>query len=214
MNFLKSMDLYQGIVLLSVVLLPAGGWWVNGLNHEIELCETALDDATRRGGFLEEIGELQKKIEVVAQNRRTTSDAILYPSEYFQEQIIQVNPSIKKNDFVPGKPNSRVMGVGGGSKSQAREYEVAIAWGQSGRGRDPFLVQMDFIYAVIFNCESGAKRGLSNGSPSVWRLRKLNIENEAKRLWRSNKTPAPEMEDKWLIKSMTFGRREPVAKKK
>jgi hypothetical protein len=207
MNFLKNMDLYQAIILFSAVLLPAGGWWVSSLQGEIELCQEALDDATERGGLLEEIGELQKKIEVVAQNQRTTSDSIADPSQYFQDQIMTVSSDLKANDFTPGSPQKRSVG----RKKSLRDFEVDINWGKA---RSGVPVKMDFIYAVLFNCESGARRGLTSSSPSVWRLRKLHIQNSAyKEFFARSKTPAPELEDKWRITAMTFARREPVGKK-
>ena len=52
MSFLKTMDLYKGIILMSVLLLPAGGWWVSKLQTEIEQCEDALYQATKNGGML------------------------------------------------------------------------------------------------------------------------------------------------------------------
>lgn len=208
MSFLKSMDLYQGIILLSVVLLPAGGWWVNELDNEIELCERALHDATKSNGFLEEIGELQKKIEIVAQNRRTTSDAIQDPSTYFEGQIMSVSTDLKKNDFSPGSPKATPDSIG---KQKVVDYVVDISWG---RGKQKQVVKMDFIYAVLFNCESGAKRGMASGPPSVWRLRKLAIANAVGNEWfKRKKTPDPEMEDKWFINDMKFARREPKAKR-
>ena len=91
------------------------------------------------------------------------------------------------------------------------DFEVDIRWG---KGKSGVPVKMDFIYAVLFNCESGARRGLTSSSPSVWRLRKLHIQNSAyKDFFSRSKTPSPELEDKWRITAMTFGRREPVGKK-
>lgn len=208
MSFLKTMDLYQGIILLSIILLPAGGWWVNNLSNDIADCERALHDATKPNGFLEEIGELQKKIEIVAANRRTTSDAIQDPSTYFEGQIMSVSTDLKKNDFTPGSPKPARATIG---KQKVVDYVVDIGWG---RGKAKQVVKMDFIYAVLFNCESGAKRGMANGPPSVWRLRKLTIANALGSEWLKRKnTPDPEMEDKWFINDMKFARREPVAKK-
>jgi hypothetical protein len=205
MNFFKSMDLYKGIILMSVLLLPAGGWWVSKLQTEIQECETALRDSTKPGGYLEEIGALQKKIEVVAQNRRTTSNAIESPSIYFQGQIMSVSPDLKANDFAPGKsvPENATIG-----KQRVLDHVVDIKWGDS---RNRSKVRMDFVYAVLFNCESGARKGMgADGSPSVWRLRSLNIQNASSDAWLGRKkTPEPEMEDGWYIKEMKFARREP-----
>lgn len=215
MNFLKSMDLYQGIILLSVVLFPVGGWWINDLNTEIDLCERARHDATKPGGFLEEIGELQKKIEIVAQNRRTTSNAIQDPGTYFEGQIMSVDANrgnLKRTDFTPGVPKPTPGKIG---KMSVTDFVVDINWGN--KGRDKQKVPMDFIYAVCFNCESGA-RGQGDravGAPSVWRLRKLSIGNATGDEWlKKKKTPDPEFEDLWIIKDMEFARREPKVNKR
>lgn len=207
MNFLKNMDLYQGIILLSVFLLPAGGWWVNDLSEKVAKSERALRDATKQNGFLEEIGELKKKIENVNANKRTTSDAIQDPSTYFEGQILPVSTSLKRNDFTPGSPKATPTTIG---KQKVMDYVVDIKWG---KGRDKQLVPLDFVYAVAFNCESGAQRGVTTGPPSVWRLRKLSIDNAIGAEWFKRKnTPDPEYEDKWVIKNMKFARREPKVK--
>jgi hypothetical protein len=205
MSFLKTMDLYKGIILMSVLLLPAGGWWVSKLQTEIEQCEDALYQATKTGGMLEEIGSLQKRIEVVAQNRRNMGSAIETPSIYFQGQIMSVSPDLKANDFTPGQSRSEKDTIG---KQKVLDHVVDIKWGDS---RNRNKVRMDFIYAVLFNCESGARKGVgADGSPSVWRLRSVNIQNASSDAWLGRKrTPEPEMEDGWYIKEMKFARREP-----
>ena len=79
--------------------------------------------------------------------------------------------------------------------------------------RDRKEVKMDFVYAVLFNCESGAGAGGPSGSPSVWRLRSLKLSNvTAQSIAGRNKTPPPEMEDRWYIQEMKFARREPRAR--
>ncbi|MFT4513782.1 MAG: hypothetical protein ACI91B_002488 [Planctomycetota bacterium] len=205
MNFLKTMDLYKGIILMSVLLLPAGGWWVNKLQTNIESCEKSLRDSKGSGGWLEEIGSLQKKIEVVAQN--STSTEIGNPPVYFEGQIMSVTGNLKATDFNPKTAPTEKNTVG---KQKVSDHVVDVTWGKS---RDKKSYQMDFIYAVLFNCESGAKTGAATGAPSVWRLRRLSIQNASSDIWlRTKKTPEPEMEDKWYIKDMKFARREPRAK--
>ena len=208
MNFFKTMDLYKGIILVSVLLLPAGGWWINKLQEQIDSCQTALQQAKREGGWLEEIGSLQKKIEVVAQNRRMTSGAIDNPSVYFQGQIMAVSGNLKANDFNPGKSKPEKNTVG---KQKVLDHVVDIKWGDS-RNKRP--VPLEFVYAVLFNCESGARTGMgAAGTPSVWRVRSLNIQNASSDAWLGRKkTPEPEMEDAWIIKEMQFARREPRTK--
>lgn len=205
MSFFKEMDLYKGIILLSVVLLPLGGWWINGLDAQIVSCQAALRTATKRGGYLEEIGKLQKQIEVVAQNRRAVS--IENPSTYFETQIRAASPNLRGDDFSPRQPTARPNTIG---RQRVVDQVVSIDWGKSKDRRD---VKMDFVYAVLFNCESGARaNGVTGGPPSVWKLRSLKLRNAS--LERSRgKTPPPELEDRWTIEKMEFARREPRAKK-
>ena len=53
------------------------------IEESIRLSEGAYRTATRRGGLLERIGQLQRKIEIIAQNRRMQSDVISEPVIYF-----------------------------------------------------------------------------------------------------------------------------------
>lgn len=206
MSFFKDMDLYKGIILLSVILLPLGGWWISNLDEQIGQCEAALRTATKSGGYLEEIGKLQKQIEVVAQNRRSVS--IEDPRTYFEGQILAVSPDLKPDHFSPSQPKGENVTIG---RQKAVDQVVSIDWG---RGGDRKEVKMDFVYAVLFNCESGARAGgVSNGPPSVWRLRSLKLSNvTTDKIMGRKKTPPPEIDDRWYIKEMKFARREPRVK--
>ena len=209
MDFFKQMDLYKAIVLLSVVLLPLGGWWINELDTQIELCDRALYDATKRGGLIEEIGALQRQIEVVEQNRRSTSDTIEQPGIYFEQQILQsASPvgSLQADDFAPKPPLQEPARVG---KQKLVDHVVKIDWG---RQADRKKVMLDFVYRVLFNCESGAQVPGSQRppTPSVWRLRKLRLVNATnEKIVSGYKVPDPEMQDAWYIKDMQFARRGP-----
>ena len=99
MRFFREMDIYKLIILLSLVLMPVCGWWISGLNDEIMLCTAAKRAATKRGGYLEEIGKLKNQIEVVAQNRR--SESIENPSAYFEPRIRAADPQLRVDDFSP-----------------------------------------------------------------------------------------------------------------
>jgi hypothetical protein len=203
MSFFKTMDLYKGIVLVSVLLIPAVGWWVMGLDEEIAACEKAIRDAKKPGGLLESIGSLQKKIELVAQNRRSTSDAIKDPRTYFEGQILAAGTGLEANDFSPKAPKEETATTGS-ARQRAADFVVDIDW------RRDLNVQMGFVYAVLFNCESGARAGDQGGQPSVWKLRELSLVNATDdRQIAANKVPEPELLDQWLIKSMKFARREP-----
>lgn len=206
MSFLRNMDLYKAIVLLSLVLLPLGGWLLNRQDEDIAACRKAIADATRPGGLIEQIGGLQRKVEIVVQNRHAMSDAIKDPGVYFQDQILAgVGSGLKSNDFTPMPPREEVSTLKN-SKQRVADFVVDINWLR----KDP--VPMDFIYAVLFNCESGA-RAVSVGDPveqSVWKLRELVVENATgERLLSARKTPPPQLDDKWTIRRMSFVRREP-----
>ena len=67
MSFFKDMDLDKSIILISMILFPLGAWLISDTDARIALCEDSKRAATKRGGYLEEIGKLQKQIEVVLQ---------------------------------------------------------------------------------------------------------------------------------------------------
>lgn len=200
-DFFKNLDLYKVIVLLSLVLLPLGGWWITKIDEQIGLCRRAKDEATRAGGLLEEIGQYQRKIEIVAQTRG--SAGVSEPVTWFEGQIMSAGVGIGAGDFTIDQPKDESTTIG---KQRVTDYVVRIDWKE-------LKVQMDFIYAVLFNCESGATRNAAiKGQPSVWRLRELTLVNATgDRKMRRGKVPPPELLDSWEIKQMTFARREPKA---
>ncbi|MFK7741780.1 MAG: hypothetical protein AB8H80_15785 [Planctomycetota bacterium] len=213
MSFFRNMDIYKVIILLSVVLLPLGWWWVNGLEDKLQASEKAYQSATRRGGHLEQIGQLEKTIEIVAKNRRISSDTISEPSVYFEGQINAVSPELRLTDFRLRKVEQDPARIG--KKGRAVDHVMPIDWSPGRSQKDRKSYPMDFIYAVIFNCESGATRaGAAAAAPSVWRLRKLRLENATDpKFVRGSTAPAPELRDAWLISDMEFARREPAQSK-
>ena len=207
MRLLRSLDLYKFIVLLAAVLLPLGWLWVRNLDESIRLCRLAITDATRPGGFLEQIGNLQKKVEVVVANKFSTSEAIDKPQLYFQSQILAAGgTTLKPDDFgLPGEPKEKSAWMGN-SPQKASDFVAEVTW-----KRNDLKVPMAFIYAVLFNSESGARVGGDQaGQQSVWKLRELQIVNATdERVTGSNKTPPAVLNDDWTIKLMKFVRREP-----
>jgi hypothetical protein len=203
MSFLRNMDLYKAIVLMSVVLLPVGGWLIKDLDNTIAASQKAIIEATRTGGLLEKIGGLQKKVEVVVANRTSTSEAIREPRQYFDGQILAAGgSSLKPTDFGVNPPREETTTL---SRTQrVTDHVVDITWHR----KDP--VQMDFIYAVLFNCESGARAVGAQVQQSVWKLRELHIVNATDdKSFAGYKTPPPQLEDRWSIKQLKFARREP-----
>jgi hypothetical protein len=205
MNFLRSLDLYKVVILLSLVLLPLGGWYVMQLDEDIAASKKAIQDATRRDGLLEQIGTLQKKVEVVVQNKLSTSDTINMPRRYFEGQILQAGGAgLKTDDFGLTDPKEETVTLPG-SKQRVSDFVVDVTW-----PRTDFAVQLGFVYAVLFNCESGAGAGGAGAGQSIWKLRDLQLQNTTDdRLVTGYKTPPPEFADKWTIRSMKFARREP-----
>lgn len=204
-RFFRTMDLYKGIVLAAALLLPIGGWLVREQAQTIDACKRAIDEATRPNGLLEEIGRLQRKVEIVVQNKRGMSDAIEKPTTYFEGQISAAGgANLKVSDYTIGS----VKVEGGtlpGSKQSVNDSVIDVVW-----PRKDFTVPMDFVYAVLFNCESGAGLDPSK-SQSVWKLRNLDIANATdERLLSAFNTPPAELQDKWTIRSMSFVRREPA----
>ncbi len=205
MNFFRSMDLYKGIVLVSLILLPIGAWFCSKLDHSIADCTTAIENARRSGGMLEEIGGLQKKIEVVAANRLSTNDTINMERKYFEGQIMAAGGGqLKPVDIsiTDSKPEGGKLPSGQG----VVDYVVDVNW------NNKLPVQLGLLYAVLFNCESGAS--VANGAQqSIWKLRSLTLENlTTDRIATSSATPPPELGDRWLIRKMQFARREPAKK--
>jgi len=210
MNFFRKLDLYRGIILLCLVALPACGWWCWTLEQSIADCKDAIAKATRPGGLLEQIGALQKKVELVVENRVSTSDAIKQPRLYFDGQILTAaSQGLTNTDYSLSDPKEESAQMGGG-KQRAADYVVDVTW-----KRKDLALPLAFIYAVLFNCESGNKTGVSrDGQRSVWKLRDLEIVNATDETIVNNsfKTPPVELEDRWFIKKMQFARREPRAR--
>ena len=205
MSFLRSLDLYKVVILLSVVLLPLGGWYCLQIDADIEASKKAIQDAKRSGGVLEQIGNLQKKVEVVVQNMMSTSDTINMPRRYFEGQILQAGgANLKTDDFGLTDPKEEGLTIPG-SRQRASDFVVDVTW-----PRTDFAVGLDFVYAVLFNCESGAGAGQGGAGQSIWKLRDLQLVNATdERLLSGHKTPPPELADKWTIREMKFARREP-----
>lgn len=202
---MKNLDLYKVIVLLSLVLLPVGYWYCLGLEDEIDASKRAIAEAKRPGGTLEQIGGLQKKVEVVVQNRLSTSDATKQPAVYFERQIASgvIGQGLSNTDFSPSPPRVDPAVIPG-SRQRAVDHVVAIDW-----KRKDLFVRLSFLYAVLFNCESGARAG-GGTTQSIWKLRELEFVNATdKRLLSGWRTPPPELQDSWEILRMSFARREP-----
>lgn len=209
MKLLREMDLYKALILACLVLMPACGWWLYTIEQSIQSCEKAVADATSPKGWLWEIGSLQKQVELVAQNRLSSVDAIQQPRTYFQSQIFAAaGQGLAANDFSLTDPKEERVTL---SKQQkAKDFVAEVNWKNKS-----LSLPLEFVYSVIFNCESGARAGGgdTSGLQSIWKLRRLELVNATNEKLASPSTnaeiPPPELENKWTIKQMHFVRREP-----
>lgn len=204
MKFLKDLDGYKALILLCLIAAPACGYWCYSQQQTIDACRKALQDAPR---LLQDIGALQKKVEMVVQNRHSTTDATQQPGVYFQGQILAAaSQNLNTNDFQLNAPKSETATLAG--KGKATDYVAEVVW-----QRKDLSLPLAFVYAVLFNCESGARPGgEAAGVQSIWKLRSLEIQNSTnEKLMSLSEAPPPELEDRWTIRKMWFARREPVA---
>jgi hypothetical protein len=204
-KLLQNMDLYKGVIFGSLLLLPVAGWWIKKTLDDIDVADRAVTAAIKPGGYIEEIGKLQQQIEKVEENRVSASAQTGSTDLYFEGQIFisaAKNP-IDKNQFKINPP--REEGVTSG-KQLARDYIVKIDWLK--QGDKEFAFSKEFLFAVLFNCESGATNSGVKDLSSIWKLYSLSVVNAGlERL--QLKTPPEQTEDQWIVKKMEFARREP-----
>lgn len=193
--FFRDMDLYKGIILASLVLLPAAGWWAWSLQTKVEKGELAIVQAERSGGLLQSIGSRQKEIEEVKVNKRRGLGASDHRT-FFQTRIIKSSPTpLSDDDYVIGVEVDRSL-----RSLNAIDSEVSIEFKR--RGREAFALPRDYINALLFNFEN---------PPSIWKLRYLKLTNEdTKNLGgRRGLAPPPELADSWLLDRLVYARRRP-----
>ncbi len=208
MSLFRNMDAYKAIVLASIILTPVAGFWAWSLQKDIDLARKAANEATRRGGLLEQIGSLMKQRETIRSNTQM-QDAVKDHVLYFEKQVYQAARSgISRDDFTIGAASEQ---GGRQGKQEFLDKEVRIDFGRQGQGRQDFLLTQDFLYAVLYNCESGFS-GDNPNPQSIWKLRSLTVVNATdERLLQNHRTPPAELEDKWKVREMKFVRREPKA---
>jgi hypothetical protein len=213
MKLFANFDLYKGVILASVLLLPGAGWWIQSTRNAIESANRALTEANKIGGLLEEIGKLNKQLKTVEENRVNTSSQTGSTDLYFEGQIFRsaMAGQLAKDQFKINPP--REENVTTGQKQAARDIVVKIDW--LPRSNKDFTFFRDFLFAVLFNCESSARSANSEPLPSIWKLYTLKITNAtiAKSLAQQLAPPA-ELADEWIVREMAFARREPRKEKR
>jgi hypothetical protein len=203
MKWLQSLDAYKALILVCLLAAPVLGWWCHEQQQAIDACQKAIAEAPR---VLEEIGAMQKKVEMVVQNRSVTAAATQAPRDYFEGQILAAaSQNLNRNDFTLNDPTEENTTVG---KQAVTDFVAEVRW-----LRKDLSLPLAFIYAVLFNCESGARAGgEASAVQSIWKLRKLEIANATSDKFNSAQpdvAPPLELEDRWAIKQMSFVRREP-----
>lgn len=212
MSFLKNMELPEWTIIGSLLALPFVGWWISTEQSAIDVARTAI---RRNSNELELIGKLQGQVELVERNRRTTGATPQDPGTYFEMQLTEsdANRVLKTDDYEIGKPNPRRGTVGSGRASQqVTDYDVDIQF-QKKDNKTDFTMTRDFLFAVLFNCESGAREG-SAPLPAIWKLQELSLVNPmADNAFKGGKKVPPQpIDDVWVVKKLKFSRREPRKK--
>jgi len=188
-NLFQNLDLYKVIILASLVLLPAVGFWAYRLNGEIELGRVAIRNALKEKGDLEEIGKYEKAVEEQKRNSDKEEGQESY-SVYFQKHIVHGAGRLRRVNFEIGAPQENQV------KGKAIDTVVPIKFQDENKA---LALTRDEILAIVFNCESQ--------SPA-WKLQELSIRNES--VGAQGKAPPPELEDKWIVGSMKFVSRRPL----
>ena len=194
-DFFRNMDLYKGMILGCMVLLPAAGGWVWWLKGRVEHAEKQVAAARQSKGDLQMIGLLQKQIEKQTKQAQTVIGQDHYRT-YIEKCILSSagGGGIKKEDFEIMNPQPHAFG----KNVEDKEVEVKF-----GTGREKLALPRDFLNYVIYNVESQLP---------IFKLRKLDIVNKTaqdQQLLRGDKAPPPELADEWYVDRMVFAQRQP-----
>jgi hypothetical protein len=213
-NFFRQMDLYKVVILISIVLLPLTGWWINFSMQEIAVAQKAVADAAKPGGWLERIGKIRNDLEMISNNVVSGDEAVKTPQSYFETQIIRSAPVFSTSDFkVPLDKEDHALA--GADKGRVTDYTARIEFQR--KGNKSIEITREILFALLFNCESGA-RGKEVPTQSIWKLQSLDVQNataSAQEKISNHKAPPSELEDRWsLTRPIVFMRREPNKDKK
>ena len=86
---LKKMDLEKAITIVSLLLLPAGGFWIYDLSDRLETGRQALADATRGDaeGLILQLGSIEKQMGDLQETSKRHPPA--NASTYFEKMVHQ-----------------------------------------------------------------------------------------------------------------------------
>lgn len=193
-NLFQNLDLYKVIILASLVLLPVVGFWAYYLEEDLKRGRTAIANATKPRGDLEEIGKYQEAIEKQLRNKGS-GEGVESHRIYFNKWIVQSASRLKRSNFeITPLTEKR---VGGRGKVGAIDSSMTIKF--KGGGKHLPLTRAE-LNAILFNAESQ--------SP-VWKLRDLQIRNAGYQS-SGNRPPSLPLEDKWVVMNLAFTSRRPL----
>lgn len=189
-NLLQNLDLYKVIILASLVLLPGVGFWAYHLEGELQTGRLAIADATKRGGFLEEIGKYEEAVEKQVRNQGGTQGTDT-SKLYFNKWIVNSAQRLKRTHFSIGSPQEKQV------QRKAIDTTIDIDF-KDGNKRLPLT--RNELLVMLFNIESQ--------SP-VWKLRDLTIRNVDTKSGAASREPKLTLDDQWEITQMVFASRRP-----
>ena len=210
MKLFQKLDLYKGVILASLLLLPGVGWWIKQTRDAIATANRAITEAIKPGGQLEEIGKLQKQLEAVENNRLNAAAQLEDVNVYFDSQIFRSAASggIGKDTFQVLAPRTEGVMLG---KQPATDHIVKINFDRAGKDT---VFTRDLLFAVLFNCESGFRGAGTAVVASIWKLYSIKIANALVQKEATQQlAPPPELEDRWTVTNLQFARREPSSKR-
>ncbi len=193
-NLFAEMDLYKGIILFSILAIPAACYFAYSSQQNLIAGQKAMRDATRRGGILETIGEFSNRLATI-KNAQLGSGGDQYRL-FFEKQILDsAKDGIKRQDFTIS--NEQVKKV---AKLRAEDREVSISFRRS--NKDEFPLPRSYINQVLLRSEASSR--------GVWKLRQLKIRNkEVLETSRGKRAPPRTVADNWVVDRMVFARRQP-----
>jgi hypothetical protein len=190
-----NMDLYKGMILGCLLLIPAAGAWVWWLKNRLEVAEKAAAQARKPLGDLQMIGLLQKQIERQAKQAQQVTGTDHYRT-YMQGKLVQ--GGLRIDDAQVQNPLPRTVGS---LRAIDKEFEVLF-----GRERERLPLTRDYINVAIYNIESQLP---------IYKLRELKLVNRIildQNLRRGDTPPPSELPDEWYVEKMVFASREPMGR--
>ncbi len=162
------------------------------------MAHNASHDATKPNGDLEKIGLIQKRLQLLKKNK-SRGQGLLQPRPYFRSKILEeAVKGLDTNSLEVDPQRPKTVG----RKRRAEDIEVNLKFFDD-TGKKDRVLSREAIHSIIHNCEIGGSQ--------VWKLRRL-VMNNADGPKRGKEVPKKTVEDNWVVRAMTFVRRQPAAK--